>query len=50
VIELTHNHGTESNADFKYHNGNDEDKEGMTRGFGHTGVYTYIYIYVYIRH
>eukprot|EP00596_Hydrurales_sp_CCMP1899_P008619 CAMPEP_0119043406 /NCGR_PEP_ID=MMETSP1177-20130426/21597_1 /TAXON_ID=2985 /ORGANISM="Ochromonas sp, Strain CCMP1899" /LENGTH=357 /DNA_ID=CAMNT_0007011415 /DNA_START=193 /DNA_END=1269 /DNA_ORIENTATION=+ len=37
VIELTHNHGTESNVDFKYHNGNDEDKDGMTRGFGHTG-------------
>ena len=25
VLELTHNHGTESNAEFKYHNGNDDD-------------------------
>ena len=24
VIELTHNHGTENRADFKYHNGNDD--------------------------
>jgi len=30
VLELTHNHGTESNASFSYHNGNDEPK-----GFGH---------------
>jgi len=36
VIELTHNHGTESDADFKYYNGNDQD-EGHTRGFGHIG-------------
>jgi lactoylglutathione lyase len=34
VLELTHNHGTESQPDFKYHNGN--DLEGG-RGFGHTG-------------
>ena len=26
VIELTHNHGTEDKEDFKYHNGNEEDK------------------------
>jgi len=30
VLELTHNHGTESNPSFSYHNGNDEPK-----GFGH---------------
>jgi len=30
VLELTHNHGTESNPTFSYHNGNDEPK-----GFGH---------------
>ena len=36
VIELTHNHGTETQADFKYHNGNDQDA-GQLRGFGHLG-------------
>lgn len=36
VLELTHNHGTESNPDFNYHNGNDQDK-GQLRGFGHIG-------------
>eukprot|EP01038_Epipyxis_sp_PR26KG_P009998 gene9998-13450_t len=36
VIELTHNHGTENNPSFKYHNGNDQD-EGQLRGFGHVG-------------
>jgi len=36
VIELTHNHGTEDQADFKYHNGNTEDEDAL-RGFGHTG-------------
>jgi len=30
VLELTHNHGTETDSNFKYHNGNDEPK-----GFGH---------------
>jgi len=32
VLELTHNHGTENDPDFSYHNGNTEPK-----GFGHTG-------------
>lgn len=36
VIELTHNHGTENDENFKYHNGNTED-DGAVRGFGHTG-------------
>ncbi|KAJ1432446.1 Glyoxalase/Bleomycin resistance protein/Dihydroxybiphenyl dioxygenase, partial [Ochromonadaceae sp. CCMP2298] len=36
VLELTHNHGTEDDLEFSYHNGNDEDK-GQVRGFGHTG-------------
>ena len=36
VLELTHNHGTENQEDFKYHNGNDDDA-GQGRGFGHTG-------------
>jgi lactoylglutathione lyase len=39
VLELTHNHGTENNPDFKYHNGNDE-ADGAIRGFGHTGFLT----------
>lgn len=25
IVELTYNHGTETQADFKYHNGNDQD-------------------------
>ncbi|HEY0504084.1 MAG TPA: lactoylglutathione lyase [Lysobacter sp.] len=33
VLELTHNHGTESDADFAYHDGNREP-----RGFGHICV------------
>jgi lactoylglutathione lyase len=33
VLELTHNHGTENDDDFKYYNGNEEDRQG----FGHTG-------------
>ena len=36
VIELTHNHGTENDPDFKYYNGNDQGA-GQIRGFGHTG-------------
>ena len=36
VLELTHNHGTEKDDDFKYHNGNDNDAE-EGRGFGHIG-------------
>ena len=30
ILELTYNYGTEKDADFKYHNGNDEPQ-----GFGH---------------
>lgn len=33
VLELTHNHGTEKDDDFKHLNGNEEGKEG----FGHIG-------------
>lgn len=33
TVELTHNWGTEDQADFKYHTGNSEPK-----GFGHIGV------------
>ena len=33
ILELTHNHGTEDDADFKHNNGNEEGKEG----FGHIG-------------
>jgi lactoylglutathione lyase len=32
VLELTHNHGTEDDADFKYHSGNSDP-----RGYGHIG-------------
>lgn len=32
VLELTHNHGTEDEPAFSYHNGNTDP-----RGFGHTG-------------
>lgn len=33
VLELTHNHGTESDDSFKHNNGNEEGKQG----FGHIG-------------
>jgi len=33
LVELTHNWGTESEADFAYHSGNDDP-----RGFGHIGI------------
>lgn len=33
VLELTHNHGTESDPDFKHYNGNEEGRQG----FGHIG-------------
>lgn len=33
VLELTHNHGTENDPDFKYFNGNEEGRQG----FGHIG-------------
>lgn len=32
LLELTHNHGTENDPDFKHHNGNTDP-----RGFGHIG-------------
>lgn len=33
VLELTHNHGTENDADFKHFNGNEDGRQG----FGHIG-------------
>mmetsp|Transcript_36629 Transcript_36629/g.53809 ORF Transcript_36629/g.53809 Transcript_36629/m.53809 type:complete len:342 (-) Transcript_36629:378-1403(-) len=33
VLELTHNHGTENDDDFKHYNGNEEGRQG----FGHIG-------------
>ena len=33
LLELTHNHGTENDASFSHHNGNEDP-----RGFGHIGV------------
>jgi len=33
VLELTHNHGTETDADFKHFHGNEEGRQG----FGHIG-------------
>jgi len=40
VLELTHNHGTESKSDFKYHNSNDRVPTGKRGGFGHIAVNT----------
>lgn len=44
ILELTHNHGTESDDTFRHYNGNEDDK----KGFGHIGflvddVYTACY-------
>jgi lactoylglutathione lyase len=33
VLELTHNHGTENDDDFRYYNGNEDGRQG----FGHIG-------------
>ena len=33
ILELTHNHGTEKDDDFKHYNGNEEGRQG----FGHIG-------------
>jgi lactoylglutathione lyase len=33
VLELTHNHGTENDPEFKHYNGNEEGRQG----FGHVG-------------
>jgi len=33
VLELTHNHGTENDEEFKYYNGNEDGRQG----FGHIG-------------
>ncbi|KAL7448235.1 hypothetical protein ACHAWC_000461 [Mediolabrus comicus] len=33
ILELTHNHGTESDDTFRHYNGNEDDK----KGFGHIG-------------
>lgn len=33
ILELTHNHGTEKDADFKHYNGNEDGRQG----FGHIG-------------
>ncbi|CAN3359313.1 glyoxalase I [Diutina catenulata] len=37
IIELTHNWGTEDDADFAYHNGNSTEN-GAIQGYGHTCV------------
>ncbi|KLO15380.1 lactoylglutathione lyase [Schizopora paradoxa] len=37
VLQLTHKHGTEQDAEFKYHVGNNVD-EGIRGGFGHIAI------------
>ncbi len=37
ILELTHNHGTEQEAEFKYHVGNNGD-EGIRGGYGHIAI------------
>lgn len=39
VLELTHNYGTETQRDFKYHNGNTTEN-GATTGFSHITIGT----------
>ncbi len=39
ILELTHNHGTESDPDFAYHNGNTDP-----RGFGHICISVRIFV------
>ena len=36
ILELTHNHGTEDDDNFKHYNGNEEGRQG----FGHIGFFS----------